>query len=93
MSDTPPNPQILAYPLYALFHIRDPLAPGDVDGVDLSYFCGENLERLPRIVEHVRAALLDPEYDFLSVLPNLPFENDVIRRWIEGMLTRMEKEI
>lgn len=92
MSDEAPNPQILAYPLYALFHIRDPLDPEQADGVSLAYFCGDNLERLPRIVEHVRAALNDPDFDFVSVLPDLPFENDVIRRWLEGTLKRMEQE-
>ena len=93
MSEEPPDPKVLAYPLYALFHIRDPLAPGEEDGVNLSYFCGDNLERLPRIVEHVRAALKEADFDFVSVLPDLPFGNDVIRQWLTGMLARMEKEI
>lgn len=93
MSEAPPDPKVLVYPLYGLFHIRDPLDPEGVDGVSLRYFCGENLERLPRIVEHVRAALKDPDFDFVSVLPDLPFGNDVIRQWLTGMLARMEEEI
>lgn len=76
-------PSILMFALYRLYYIDDVTTFDGFSADDLLDLKDSYDEhRVTLFVESVHWAVAHPEYDFLSVLPNLPHSNAAIYQYV-----------
>jgi hypothetical protein len=86
--------KLLRYPLYGLYHIETidqssqggylyDIVPGFNDQFD------QTLQA--EMLDAIEQALRDSDFDFEASLPNLPFNNDDIRKHLSETLKRLRR--